>query len=154
MVLHVDEEVLGFDVAMDDAAFVQVLQSPCGLAHHRRDNTRLQAMWVCLDDIQQRLSEELEDQMQGPFSSEGLLHLDDVLMLQCLEDLHLAQHDLPVSLLQFLFFLFEALDRNDLLGLLVLAFQHYAIGPLPKGVDLLVPVHLPDSIRARAACAR
>ena len=86
---------------------------------------RVHAVRVALQVLQDRPLDVLEDEMQLGLAAEDLDQIHDVVVLQLLEDAHLAQRGLAHLLV--LVGLLELLDRDDLARLLVARLEDDAV---------------------------
>ena len=86
---------------------------------------RVHAVRVALQVLQDRPLDVLEDEMQLGLAPEDLDQIHDVVVLQLLEDAHLAQRGLAHLLV--LVGLLELLDRDDLARLLVARLEDDAV---------------------------
>jgi len=95
--------------------------------------------WPLVDDLQQILLDVLAHQINLAFLPERLLQLDDVLVAQHLEDLHLPQNHTLILFVTIV--LLELLYRHQLVSLSIAAFEHDAIFPLANPIQNFVLVH-------------
>ena len=116
-----DEEVFGFDVAVDHSILIHVVNRLDQLEYIPFDILLWEPMFMLFEDLQEILLDVLKDQVQPPSPknitnlsetklvkpTKSLLQVDDVLMLESLEHLDFTERDLPHPLVvvQFLKFL-------------------------------------------------
>ena len=118
------------------------------LPHNLHDLDLGQAVRLGLQVLQDGVVDIFENQIQLPLAPEHFYEVDDVVVLELLQDAHLAQGRLAHQLV--LIALLELLDGNHLARLTVAAFEHQAVCALSYRADLLIILHTQGDFQASA----
>lgn len=110
--LLVDQQVLGLDVAVDHAVFMQIVESLQYLKNQLADDAQAESQRVVrvLEHFQHGLVHVLEDNVQFLVTLERLLEPDDVRVREVFEGLDLAHRDFLDHRVHVAFL--ELLDRH------------------------------------------
>jgi hypothetical protein len=122
----VDEDVFGFEVAVEEALLVDVEHCFSQLLGYEPDLLLFQLSTFLLaigHEFVEVLLDVLEDEVGLVDDADDLLEFDYVGVVHLAQGLHFGQLQ---TLLPRAVFLLEALDRHDLFGLPVLGFLHVA----------------------------